>query len=165
MSAVVVYADGHVVEAGGAVAVHQRPQQGQLAVDGILRPDRQVHRQVVRDACHLVGVGEAPGTGEHLFDRRGVDAESAQRISDIRVDDRLVAGEPIEIGARRLERGIEGGQVQIGGQVQGRFEKVESRGSSEGDRVDVAAVIQQKLLRRKRTHAVGDNHDGQSRVV
>ena len=99
------------------------------------------------------------------FSRRGVDPESAQRIGEIRIDDRLVAGKPVEIGPRRLERGVEGGQVQIAGQVQGRFQKVEGSGPGQRDRVDVGAVIQQKLLSRKRTHAVGDHHDRQARMV
>ena len=55
-------------------------------------------------ARHLGGVGESARTGEHVSGRLGVDAEAAQRISEIRVDDRLVAGKPIEVRARRLER-------------------------------------------------------------
>ena len=165
MPAVVVDADGDVGKTGVAVTVDKGPQQSEPAVDGVFRSDRHVQRQVVGHARHLGGVGEPARAGEHVLRRLGVDAEAAQRISEIRVDDRLVAGKPVEVRARRLERGVEGGEVEITGQIQGRFQKVEGRGSGEGDPVDVGAVIEQKLLRRKGTHAVGDDHDGDVRVV
>ena len=165
MPAVVVDADGDIGKTGVAVTVDKCPQQSEVGVDGVFRSDRDVQRQVVGHARHLGGVGESARAGEHVSRRRGVDAEAAQRISEIRVDDRLVARQPVEVRTRRLERGVEGGQVQIAGQIQGRFQKVESRGSGEGDRVDVGAVIQQKLLRRKRTHAVRDDHDRQAGMV
>src|SRR4029077_18231395 len=70
-----------------------------------------------------------------------------------------------EVRARRLERGVEGGEVEINGQIQGRFQKVKGPRSGEGDPVHVGSVIEQKLLGRKGTHAVRDDHDGDVRVV
>src|SRR5271168_4978500 len=137
MATVVVDADGDISETRGAVSVYQCPQQSEAAVDGVLRSHCQVHRQVVWHACHRGGGGESSGTDEHVFRRRGVDTESAQRIGEIRVDDGLVARKPVEIGPGWLEWSIEGGEVQIARQVQRRLKKVEGSGPVQSDCIDI----------------------------
>src|SRR6202035_4910999 len=115
MSTVVVDADSDISETRCAVPVYQCPQQRETAVDGVLRSHCHIYRQVVWHACHLGGGGESSGAEEHFFRRCGVDTESAQRIGEIRIHYGLVARKPIEIGPGRLERSIEGREVQIVG--------------------------------------------------
>ncbi len=101
---VVVDADDDIGEAGVAVTVDEWPQQSEVGVDGVLGSDRDIDGQVVGNTRDLGGVRESPSTSEHFFGGSGIDAEAAQRISEIRIDDSLVAGQPVEVGARRLER-------------------------------------------------------------
>ena len=78
-----------------------------LAPDRIALAGEDVDRHVLADRRKACRTGDAGQRVEHVDRELGRERKAAERIGDIGVDLLLVAGEPVEGGARRLERLVE----------------------------------------------------------
>ena len=86
-------------------------------------------------------------------------------VIDVQIDLGLVAAEPVVLGARRLERGVERRQVGRLGGVDAAGEHVDRGGARQDGGVDVGAAVEQVLLQGERTHAVAEQDERDAGVV
>ena len=101
-------ADRHVGQARGLVAFGQRDQQRQAAVNRVGLAGGDVDRQAGPDRGDLGRIGAPPRADEHGPGRISIDPEAATRIGDVGIDDGLVTGQPVIVGAGGLERPVTG---------------------------------------------------------
>ena len=118
-----------------------------------------------RIAGQPLGVGELPAGAEHPRHPGDVDAEATCRVADVQVDLGLVAAEPVVLGAGRLERRVERGQVGRLRRVDAAGDDVDGRRARQHRGVDVGAAVEQVLLQGERTHAVTEQHERDARVL
>jgi len=121
-------------------------QQDEVGVDRVQLARGDIEREVGTDGRHLARVGHPAGAGEHVLAGVDVDPEPAPRVGDVGIDDRLVPGQPVELGPRRLEGGVERCEVDGLVEVEGGLELIQRGGPGQHHGVDPVAVLEQVLL-------------------
>ena len=116
----------HVGEPGRPQPLDERVDQRELTVHRVGVAHHDVDRQVLADAREPVGVGHVAGPGEHRLAAFDVQPEAAARVGDVRVDLRVVAGEPLVAGAVR-ERRVERREVDRAVEVERGLQQVDRR--------------------------------------
>ena len=134
-------------------------------VDRVRVADGDVEGEIGADVGHLGGVGHSAGVREDGLHPVDVVSEPAEGIGDVEVDLVLVAGEPLEAGATRLERRVERVEADAVVQIESRLEEIDRAGAGQGHGIDAVAVVEQVLLGRERAHAVGEQDERQAGVL
>src|SRR5262249_61751228 len=90
-----------------AIALDQRLHALELLADRIVVAGKRVDRQVLADVREGYRVSQARGRAKERRKGRWLEFFEAQRVAHERIDDCVVAAEPIERRPRRLERVVE----------------------------------------------------------
>src|SRR6266571_6390404 len=90
-----------------AVAANQCVESPQLLPDGVFASGEQIDRQIAADLAECDRIVQPRRGVEEGNKRVGVKVCKAEGIGHERFDDRLIAAQPVEWGARGLECGVE----------------------------------------------------------
>ena len=99
--------EGDVAQAGIAVAANQCMESPQVLPDGVFASGEQIDRQIAADLAEGDRIVQTRRDAEEGSKGVGVRIFKAEGISHERMDNRLIAAQPVERRARRLECGVE----------------------------------------------------------
>src|SRR6266480_6332262 len=90
-----------------AIAANQGVEAPQVLPDGVFASGEQIDRQIAADLAECDRIVQPRRGAEERSKRVGMKVFKAEGISHERVDDRLIAAQPVEGRARRLECSVE----------------------------------------------------------
>ena len=121
--------------------------------DGVFASGEQIDRQIAADLAERDRIAQPRRGAEEGNKRFGVKVFKAEGIGHERIDDRLIAAQPVEGRARRLECGVE--EVAARGlRKRGPRQAFKRSRSREDQTINLVAVVDDVSLRGKGSHVV-----------
>src|SRR6266403_4675612 len=153
VSTVRIKIESDIAQPGLAVAANQCVDTPQLLPDGVFASGEQIDREIAADLAERDRIVQPRRRAEEGNKRVGVKVFKAEGISHERIDDRLIAAQPVERRARRLECGVE--EVAARGlRKRGPGQAFKRTRSREDQTINLVAVVDDVSLRGKGSHIV-----------
>ena len=152
--------EGDVAQPGIAIAANQSAQPPQLLSDWVFASGKQIDRQIAADLAECGRIVQPRHSAEEGNKGVGMKFFKAEGISHERSNDRLIAAQPVERRARRLECGVE--EVAGRGLRQcGPRQAFKRSRSREDQTINLVAVVDDVSLRGEGSHAMPQENQRQ----